>query len=153
MENQDQFVRFLVEAKKNTYAGGGELSAPSRPASKDLSFRQGDYTYIDTYLGDLDFIGEEAVWHKGKPLWGMNYYGAMLVKAVPEEFSRCLKAALSSVPLEAPFRGPASFQYGSLQYNCEWSGDVDQFEGHEHILENGKEIYRLVFHGGSLRQA
>ena len=51
MENQPQFVQFLIEAKKNTYAAGGKLSTPSRPASKDLFFQRGDYTYLDTYLG------------------------------------------------------------------------------------------------------
>lgn len=151
MENQSHFVQFLIEAKKSTYAADGKLSASSRPGSKDLSFQQGDYTYLDTYLGDLDFIGEEVVWRQGKPLWGMNYYGIMLVAEVPQEFSHCLKGALSSVSPEAPFRGPASFQYGSLHYICKWKGDIDRFEGNEQILENGKEIYRLVFHGGSLR--
>ncbi len=151
MENQSQFVRFLIEAKKNTYAAGGKLSAPSRPGSKDLFFQQGDYSYLDTYLGDLDFIGEEAVWREGKPLWGMNYYGIMLTDEIPEEFSHCLKGALSRVPEEAPFRGPASFQYGELGYICHWNGNVDRFEGSEEILDNGKGIYRLVFHGGSLR--
>jgi hypothetical protein len=151
MENQVQFVQFLIEAKKNTYAAGGKLSTPSRPGSKDLTFQRGDYTYIDTYLGDLDFIGEEAVWRQGKPLWGMNYYGVMLTGEIPQEFSHCLKGALSSVPSEAPFRGPASFRLGSLLYLCEWNGDVDRFQGSEQIRDNGKEIYRLVFHGGSLR--
>ncbi len=64
MENQSEFVQFLIQAKKNTYAGDGALSVPSRPGSKDLVFQQGDYSYLDTYLGSIDFIGEEAVWHR-----------------------------------------------------------------------------------------
>jgi hypothetical protein len=151
MESQTQFVQFLIEAKKNTYASDGKLSTPSRPGSKDLLFQQGDYLYLDTYLGSVDFIGEEAVWHQQRPIWAMNYYGTMLTDEVPEGFSHCLKGALQSVPVEAPYRGPACFRDGLFEYACIWKGDIDQFEGTEQILVSGKEIYRLVFHGGSLR--
>ena len=151
MENQAQFVQFLIEAKKNTYAGDGKLSSSSRPASKDLSFQQGDYLYLDTYLGSMDFIGEEAVWHRQQPIWAMNYYGKMLTDDVPDGFSHCLKGALLKAPVEAPFRGPARFQDGRFDYICQWEGNLDEFEGSEQILVDGKEIYRLVFHGGSLR--
>jgi hypothetical protein len=151
MENQTQFIRFLIEAKKNTYAGDGKLSAPSRPGSQDLAFQQGDYMYLDTYLGSVDFIGEEAVWCQQKPIWAMNYYGTMLTDEELEGFSHCLKSALQNVPLEAPYRGPASFRDGPYEYTCNWKGDIDQFEGTERIFANGQEVYRLVFHGGSLR--
>ena len=57
-----QFVKFLIKAKQNTYAGSGFLSQASRTGSKDLSFREGNWHYLDTYLGDFHFIGEEAVW-------------------------------------------------------------------------------------------
>ena len=151
MENQFEFVQFLILAKKNTYAGDGNLSAPSRPASKDLSFNQGDYLYLDTYLGSVDFIGEEAVWHLQKPLWAMNYYGVMLTDEIPEGFSHCLKGALQNAPVEAPFRGPRRFEDGPFEYTCQWKGDLDRFEGTEQIRFNGKVIYELTFHGGSLK--
>jgi hypothetical protein len=151
MENQTQFVQFLIDAKRHTYAGDGKLAAPSRPGSKDLSYAKDGYSYLDTYLGDIDFIGEEAVWLAGKAVWGMNYCGVMLTDEVPAEFSHCLKGALLNVPREAPFRGPSSFRHGNLEYTCSWQGDVDRFAGIEHITLDGKEIYRLLFHGGSLR--
>jgi len=141
----------LIEAKKNTYTGDGELSAPSRPGSKDLSFRQGDYLYIDTYLGNLDFIGEEAVWHQDKPIWSMNYYGVKMADQVPEGFKRCLKGALLKAPVEAPYRGPARYSGAGLEYICSWKGDIELFEGKEQIMENGRVIYRLVFHEGAIR--
>jgi hypothetical protein len=151
MENQTQFVQFLIDAKRNTYAGGGKLATPSRPGSKDLSYAKDGYSYHDTYLGDIDFIGEEAVWLAGKAIWGMNYYGVMLTDEVPAEFIQCLKGALLRVPPEAPYRGPARFRFANLEYACSWRGEIDRFEGSEHITLDGKEIYRLLFHGGSLR--
>jgi hypothetical protein len=153
MQNQSQFIHFLIEAKRQTYAAGGEHSAPSRPHSRDLRYENGDYAYIDTYLGDLDFIGEEAVWLRGSPIWSMNYYGYLLTDDLPEGFIHCLKGALLLVPEEAPYRGPASYTEGSLEYRCAWQGDMDCYEGKECILSDGQEIYRLVFHGGRVREA
>ena len=151
MKNQAEFVQFLIQAKKNTYAGDGSLSAPSRLTSKDLAFQDGEYLYVDTYLGSIDFIGEEAVWRRQIPCWAMNYYGTMLTNEIPEGFSHCLKGALQNIPVEAPFRGPARFKDGPFEYTCRWNGDLDRFEGTEQICMNGKAIYQLTFHGGGLR--
>jgi hypothetical protein len=145
------FVLFLIEAKKHTYAGGAEPAPSTRPASHDLSYERGDYYYHDTYLGGLDFAGEEAVWQAGEPLWSMNYYGRMLAGEIPEAFGDFLKAALSAVPPEAPFRGPASYDQGELHYACHWQGDLSFFSGRETISYRGTVIYELLFHGGDIR--
>ncbi|HZW03291.1 MAG TPA: DUF5680 domain-containing protein [Anaerolineaceae bacterium] len=143
-----EFVQFLIGAKRATYAAGAAPAGSSRPHSKDLSHRAGDYLYIDTYLGAVDFAGEEAVWHCGRPLWGMNYYGRMLVAAIPPDFSRCLKEALQQVPEAAPFRGPQYHACGELEYHCRWEGELGFFSGRETICQNGAPIYELLFHGG-----
>ena len=150
-KNQIEFIKFLITAKQNTYAGNGEKSNFSRPNSVDLHYKEGDLMYIDTYLGSFDFIGEEAVWHKDKAVWGMNYYGRMLVGEVPEGFIDCLKGALREVTMEAPFRGPKEYKLGDYVYKCNWSGDISCFDGNEIVLYNDKKIYSLKFHGGFLR--
>jgi hypothetical protein len=148
MEN---FVDFLLRAKRETYAAGGDLSTPSRPNSKDLRYTEGPFEYIDTYLGDIDFIGEEAVWKDGQALWGMNYYGWMKVDKIPKGFSKCLKGALLAVPREAPFRGPEEFHSDDFTFRCQWDGDVSRFTGREEIFHKGVSIYELVFHGGRVK--
>lgn len=61
---------FIVQAKSATYVGGGDKSAIStRKGSHDLTYRQGDWHYIDSYFGGTDFIGQEVVWHQGVALW------------------------------------------------------------------------------------
>lgn len=142
---------FLVKAKKNTYAGDGSLSVSSRLSSKDLHYAEGDLHYIDTYLGSADFIGEEAVFENQVPVWGMNYYGKMLVPDIPEGFSHCLKSALKVVPLEYPFRGPAVFEHKEFTYKCFWQGNLSNFTGNEEIYFNVTGIYKLSFHGGMIR--
>lgn len=151
MNKNDQFVKFLIKAKKNTYADNADIDGSSRPGSKDLHFEEGEYQYIDSYLGDFDFIGEEVVWERGKPIWGMNYRGAMLVEDFPDGFSDCLKGTLKEVPLEKPFRGPAFFKDGQLEYFSSSEGDIDKFRGQERIELDGKIIYQLYFHGGKIR--
>lgn len=152
IDKQAGFIDFLIQAKINTYAAGSTAPAlPSRPNSKDLHYVEGDYLYIDSYLGEVDFIGEEAVWQGGRPIWAMNYYGVMLVEEIPEGFIDCLLAALRQVPPEAPYRGPAELEHGRFTYYCQWEGNPDRFRGREWIATEGKAIYELDFHGGSVK--
>ena len=64
---------FIVRAKAATYVGGGAKTQSCRPASHDLQFMDGDWAYLDSYFGGIDFIGEETVWYAGNPVWAMNY--------------------------------------------------------------------------------
>ena len=139
---------FLVAAKRNTYASGIAPSGESRPGSFDLPYQEGEFRYLDSYLGGIDFIGEEAVWWKGTAVWGMNYYGWMLAESVPDAFGHFLKTALSRIPEEAPFRGPEMYEEGDFRYTCRWTGDVMRFVGEEMIELKGQPVYRLLFHGG-----
>ena len=147
----DELVAFLIKAKRQTYASGRSPDHSSRPNSHDLHFTEGDYAYIDTYLGGFYFIGEEAVWYQGIPVWGMNYYGKMLAAKIPDGFSKFLKAALMRVPREMPFRGPEEFHDGVFSYHCSVDGNLERFVGEEEISCDGKAIYWLAFHGGEIR--
>lgn len=151
LPQQNDIIAFLLRAKAAAYAGDGPHAASSRPASIDLPYQEGDLYYYDTYLGGLKFIGEEAVWQAGTPLWGMNYYGWMEIDDIPAGFSPFLKAALRHVPEQAPFRGPQRFADGAFTYRCKWQGEFERYTGREAIFFNGQKIYELVFHGGSIR--
>lgn len=152
---EPEFVPFLLKAKRNTYAAGdGGKVASSRPASHDLAFCEGDWSYLDTYLGGYAFIGEEAVW-KGRgaqaiPVWGMNYAGTMTAAGIPDGFSAFLKQALLAVPAAAPYRGPEHFAREAFAYTCRWEGTLEGFHGEEAITLDGALIYRLFFHGGQI---
>jgi hypothetical protein len=149
--DQDPFRSLLIRAKQNTYASGNPATASSRPQSHDLDYSEGRYHYIDTYLGGFHFIGEEAVWENDIPVWGMNYYGKMLVEEIPQRFGEFLKAALLRVPKQAPYRGPADYQDNVFSYHCSWEGELMHFQGWEEIAYQNAPIYRLVFHGGEIR--
>ena len=70
--------QFIVRAKQATYVGGGKKLLPYRLGSKDLQFAEGDWIYHDSYLGESNFIGQEIVYYRLQPVWGMNYFGRIL---------------------------------------------------------------------------
>ncbi|MBQ2952294.1 MAG: shikimate kinase [Clostridia bacterium] len=147
-EEMAAITDFLLRAKQATYAGKGPESAPSRPASHDLHYQEGELSYIDSYLGGERFAGEEAIWRGGVPIWSMNYAGRVTGEGFSGDF---LKAALSRVPAERPYRGPAEYTCGDYAYRCSVSGGFDWFHGTETITLRGRCIYECRFHGGSIR--
>lgn len=140
-------IDFLIRAKKTTYAGKGAKAPSSRPASHDLQYMEDTFTYIDSYLGDKKFAGEEALWQDGIPFWAMNYAGRVLSDNFSGDF---LKEALLSVPEEFPFRGPPRYENGAYAYFCNIKGDFHWFNGVEEIYFEGKKIYECIFHGGDI---
>jgi hypothetical protein len=56
---REQFVDFLLEAKRTTYAGQGDEATvtPLVAGSKQLEYRDGDYLYRDIYFGMAYFVG------------------------------------------------------------------------------------------------
>ncbi len=148
-KENDEIIPFLISAKKSTYAGSAEEQAKStRPKSHDLIYENGHYQYIDTYLGGERFIGEEAVFVDGNPVWAMNYNG----NEINEKFSaNFLKQALSHVTLDRPYRGPAIFQAGDYTYTCQVIGNFDDFYGTETMYFQEECIYECRFSGGRVK--
>lgn len=141
-------IPFLCEAKKKTYAGKGnkELQS-SRLNSNDLAYRKGNYLYLDSYLGNEGFTGEEAVWEGENPVWAMNYTGRVLEEQFSGDF---LKEALLLVSNDSPYRGPSLYKNGDYTYHCKVVGDFTWFHGSEEIYYRDIKVYECLFHGGKL---
>jgi len=144
---KQNIIDFLIRAKKATYASNGNEMVSSRPNSHDLQYVEGSLKYIDTYLGGDKFAGEEALWENDVPFWAMNYVGRVIGDGFSGDF---LKEALSLVPEENPFRGPAEYSSVDFTYKCEVNGDFNWFTGYEEIFLSGNKIYELFFHGGEV---
>ena len=146
--NLQELARFIVEAKKNTFAGEGEGKRESDD-SKNLHFKQGNYVYRDRYFGSERFGGEEIVWFKGKPVWLMNYYGGIEKKIVDSEVVFAfLRKALLQISVDCPFRGPRFYKEDNFKYADSSSGDATCFKGTEEIAYRGEIIHRLEYAGG-----
>ena len=146
-------AEFLVNAKKSTFAGGGYRAKSSRDGSVDFLFQQGDLTYRDSYFGGIYDIGQEIVWHKDKPIWGMNYMGGMKEEYIffKKQTFEFLKKCLKLVDPSMPFRGPKYYQDGEFEYFNEIDGDITKFSGKERISLKGKKIYEKVYLGGFIK--
>lgn len=153
---KDSFYQFLIEAKKQTYANEqGKKCNSTRNGSHDYEYSCEGFTYHDTYFGGVDFMGEEIVYLKDTPIWGMNYYGITLDPTFSEEaIDKALRPALMQVGKDniLPVRGPKEFINGEYKYTFEVTGELNWFEGEEIIYKNNHKVYCLKCHGGKIKK-
>jgi len=148
-----ELAKFLVRAKKQTYAGEGKEITSQRPDFKELEYSEGNYNYRDSYTGFFYAPGQEIVRFKGVPIWSMAYSGGMKpeyhgdVEFAGKVFS-FLKKAMLKLKEDIPFRGPKKFKEGDFEYINEIEGDIKNFKGHEKILFKGKEVFNQDYIGG-----
>ena len=148
----NNLARFIVKAKRNTYASG-KPPKKLEDGFEEFEYAEGDYSYRDRYYArdPNPFGGQEVVWKDKKPIWIMNYYGFVISEKIPnKEIYPFLRKAMSLVNEKTPFRGPTTLKEGKFKYVNNVSGNVNKFKGTEKILFNGKEVYQLDYHGGTL---
>jgi hypothetical protein len=152
MNNTTEFVSFLLRAKLNTYATGGEGNEQNlEDGTHEMSYREGSFFYRDRYFGFNPFIGEEVVWENEKVIWAMNYYGMVMDESVSAgDVYPFLQKAMQRVGAERPFRGPDEYQEGDFVYKDASEGDISQFSGEEVIFFQHKQVYVLMYHGGKV---
>jgi hypothetical protein len=145
---------FIVRAKAATYVGSGEHAPSSRPASHDLKFEAGDWSYLDSYFGGRDFIGEEVVYYAGKAVWAMNYYGRILKPELitPAQAGEVIKVSLSKMYLENRFLGGFTHEHAGFAYEDNNQGEAASFRGMETISRDGVRAYELSYHGGLIKE-
>ena len=144
---------FIVRAKAATYVGDGQHAPSCRPESHDLKFADGDWSYLDSYFGGRDFIGQEVVYHTGSPVWAMNYYGRILREDLitPAQTGQIIKVSLSSMYAEGRFLGGFEYRHEGFVYTDSSEGAVSCFHGRETIAREGVIAYELVYHGGLIK--
>lgn len=150
----ESLVRFLVRAKKSTYAAQGDEASviPVLSGSKQLEYTSYPFHYRDVYFGSTRFSGQEVVYRVGCPVWSMVYCGGMddLETDLTLETYMFLRSALSAVSEDSPYRGPRSHTAGQLVYFNDVHGSAEEFWGSEWIEKAGVRIYHLRYSGGTL---
>ena len=149
----DQLSAFVVRAKAATYVGGGARSLSRRPNSHDLEYHEGAFSYLDSYFGGADFLGQEVVYHGERPVWAMNYYGRILDpgRITAAEAGQIIQESLSGMYQEGRFLGGFEHQSQDGTYVDSNEGDVSSFRGIEFIVRGGARVYELFYHGGLIR--
>lgn len=144
---------FILAAKRATYVGSGQKLLSYRLGSHDLQYFEGDWAYHDSYLGESDFIGEEAVYYRGQVVWAMNYFGRILLpeRITSAQAGQMIKVSLTKMYAEGRFLGGFEHTEGDLTYVDVSEGDEAYFTGREWILREGVKVYELVYHGGLVK--
>jgi hypothetical protein len=144
---------FIVRAKAATYVGGGARSLSYRPGSHDLQFHEDDLSYLDSYFGGADFLGQEIVYYKGEPVWAMNYYGRILEPAriSAAETGHIIRESLARMYEQGRFLGGLEHATPDGTYVDTSTGNVASFTGKEWIEREGVKVYELVYHGGLIK--
>jgi hypothetical protein len=147
---QKELEAFIVRAKAVTYVGGGEESLSYRPGSHDLQFHEGPFSYLDSYFGGVDFIGQEVVYFESEPVWAMNYYGRILEPTLitASKTGRIIQESLSRLYEEGRFLGGFEHAIEDSVYVDTNEGNVASFTGKEWIVREGINVYELFYHGG-----
>lgn len=145
---EDDFICFLVKAKKKTYAAKKGKTEATRLNSHDYIYKEEDLMYHDSFVGSEKFSGEEVVYKKENPIFSMNYYGRVINDSFSGDF---LKEALLQASCDHPFRGPLFYTKGHYTYVMKYNGDKDFFLGEEEIYYNDSKVYECLFHGGILK--
>ncbi len=147
-----ELEKFLVDAKKNTYASQSENNEVVKDdGSRTLIFERKNIVYKDTYYGVNPFIGEEIVLKDHNVIWVMNYYGQVVSPDVNiKEIYGFLKSAMRKVTEESPFRGQNEYIENDYKYTNCYNGTIDRFSGEEKIFYKNKKVYTLIYHGCSI---
>jgi hypothetical protein len=155
MIDKQKLCKFLVMAKKSTYASGEKANKiVENDGSTTLIFEDGNFKYHDNYFGGEPFGGREIVSLNNEPIYIMTYYGSVDESIADfEAIYNVLQKALSLIPEDHPFRGPKEYLDNNLIYKNSYTGEVDNFFGEETInTVDGKEIYRTRYAGGLICQ-
>ena len=153
MEQKLSLHEFILHAKTATYVGRGQKLLPYRLGSHDLQYFEGDWAYHDSYLGENDFIGEEAVYFLNKIVWAMNYFGRILNsdQITSAKAGEIIQQSLTRMYAEGRFLGNFTFSSGDFVYQDTNEGSLEFFTGKEWITRNGLIVYDLVYHGGLIK--
>lgn len=143
--------KFLVEAKKKSYASLFSIPRIYLDGSKEYRYKEKGFVYKDRYFGSTLYVGHELVFHNKKLIWSMVYRGGM-VEGYQEFSDKCfsfLKKCLRKIPEDFPVRGPKLVEENSFRYENNWKGNLEDFVGEEKIFFKNKQIYFRNYHGGS----
>ena len=148
--NIKELCGFLINAKRNTFAKDAPREQSKSPLSKNYLYEKGDFRYEDQYFGELLDIGEEIVWYRGIPIWGMGYRGGMKKNHsnLAKQTFGILRDALMDPEPNFPVRGSQNLIDGDYEYINKSKGDITSFTGSELIKKNKQVIYFRDYVGG-----
>lgn len=151
--NAKQLGLFLVKSNEAGYAGGQEKKwIREDDGSLTIVFEDGSWKSHDNFFGGEPYGGRTVVFHEGRPVWILVYYGWVDEQSNPDELYAVLRNALKEMPAAAPYRGPGRYEEGQFTYLNRWEGELARFVGREEIQESSRLTYQAEYAGGWVDQ-
>lgn len=151
--NQEALRSFIQRANKEGYGSGKENWKKEEDGSTTIVCKFGDFRAHDNFFGGEHYGGRKVIFYKGEPVWIMVYYGAVVAGQDINRIYATIQKALSNAPAEMPVRGPRELEYRKLTYENGWRGNIENFSGHEAIVnEKGRTVCTVSYMGGLVDQ-
>lgn len=154
--NINRLYSFIIKAFRSTYATSGvETVSTEKDGFKVLTFKEGDFSYKDSYAGFFRSRGMVVVNFKNQPIWVCSYGGGMLKENEDmafKTFDFLKKAFLIDEPGFRTFRGPHNLMQNGWAYKYSQEGDIGEFFGYEEIYFQKKIIFFHRIIGGLVKQ-
>jgi hypothetical protein len=148
-----ELSQFLIKAKISGYATGGEgKELKLEDGGFKFYYKEHDLEYSDIYYGFNPFFGQEIVRQNNRAIWIMNYFGeTTFQRKEAVSVYQFLKLALQHPDPKLPLRGPKYFGKDNFIYRNSGNGNIDLFFGEEIIKFENKQVYKLRYHGGTIK--
>ena len=144
-----QLGLFLLKSNDAGYAGGDEKTwIREDDGSLTIVFEDGEWKSHDNFFGGEPYGGRTIVFHHGRPVWLLVYYGWVAEESQPDRLYAVLRNALKEMPEAAPYRGPERYEEGQFTYINRWEGELGRFTGREEIHETSTLAYQAEYAGG-----
>jgi len=148
MINKDSLTSFLLNARKNTYAGNAGEIIPLLEGSRQFEFKEKEFLYRDIFnIGNNKYAGLETIYHKSKPVWSMSYYGNF-ENLTEKEVDTILRKALSEKWDRVRLWNNVKYKIDEYEYSNNGSGNIDELDGSEKLEKNGETVYYFYYAGG-----
>lgn len=152
MMKLQELKAFLVKANM-PHANGTANIKKEKNGSRTITFEDGKWSMEDNFFGGEPYGGQQVVFYESKPYWICVYYGQVHDTSDDIDYVYdFLREALQYPEEGKPYRGPACYKKGKLEYQNKLEGVADNYSGKEVILENGKQIYWAKYMGGLVDQ-
>jgi len=142
---------FIFYAKKKGYADDNSIWEKTEDGGKTITIKKGNYTYTDTYFGNLVDCGQEKILYRGEVVWAMSYRGGCLEEELAKEAFTFLRKCIIKMPKDFPARGPKKYQSKEWKYENIWNGDINGFTGEENVYFRNKKICFRNYLGGLVK--
>ena len=147
--NEGDLKAFLLQSNLQGYAEGDAKAWTRQPDhSTTISFEQGPWRLDDNFFGGEPYGGREVVFHEGRPVWMLVYFGWVAEEHDASPLYEVLRHALARMPADHPYRGPTEFVDGPFKYVNEWTGDIGRVAGREQIILDDSVAYAADYSGG-----